>query len=123
VVFDYMRSSAEMATVGQAAWLRTYHGQQRAGDPLVAPGSADITCDVALDQLAFARRPTTVALQRDWLVRHGIDALVEDGRRVWRDRAALGDLVALRARSRIGEAEALTEVDGLGDFTVAEWHS
>ena len=34
---------------------------------------------------------------------------------------AVGDLAALRMRSRIREAEALVEPTGLGGFTVAEW--
>ncbi|MFT7474077.1 MAG: hypothetical protein ACI81L_000993, partial [Verrucomicrobiales bacterium] len=33
----------------------------------------------------------------------------------------VGDLAALKARSRIREAEALVEMTGLGGFTVAEW--
>jgi len=34
---------------------------------------------------------------------------VEEGRRVWQERAHLGDLAAVRARSRITESEALTD--------------
>jgi hypothetical protein len=59
--------------------------------------------------------------QADWLRAHGIDQLVEDGRAVWRERAAIGDLAALRARSRVGEAEALLDPEGLGAFSVLEW--
>ncbi len=44
--------------------------------------------------------------------------LVEEGRRVWRERAAVGDLEAVRARSRVGESEALLDPSGLGAFTV-----
>ena len=46
---------------------------------------------------------------------------MEEGRRVWSDRAAVADLEALRARSRISEAEALVAPDGLGAFRVLEW--
>jgi SAM-dependent MidA family methyltransferase len=121
VVFDYMRSTMDMAAAGQAEWLRTYRDHERGGDPLVGPGRADITCDVAIDQLAFARQPASVTTQHEWLRTHGIGSLVEEGRQIWHERASLGDLEAVRARSRVGEAEALTDVDGLGGFTVVEW--
>ena len=47
--------------------------------------------------------------------------LVREGRRIWHDRAHVADLAALAARSRVAEAEALTDPSGLGGFTVAEW--
>ena len=37
------------------------------------------------------------------------------------ERAAIGDLAAVRARSRITEAEALCDPAGLGAFRVLEW--
>ena len=37
---------------------------------------------------------------------------------IWDERAHVGDLDALRARSRVAEAEALTDPDGLGGFRV-----
>ena len=39
----------------------------------------------------------------------------------WQERAAIGDLEALQARSRVTEAAALTDPAGLGAFTVLEW--
>ena len=59
--------------------------------------------------------------QADWLAEHGIDELVDEGRRVWSDRAPVADLEALRARSRVSEAEALLDPTGLGAFRVLEW--
>ncbi len=59
--------------------------------------------------------------QADFLTRHGIGELVEEGRLAWSERAGLGDLEAIRARSRAIEAEALMATDGLGAFTVLEW--
>ena len=56
-----------------------------------------------------------------FLRRYGIDDLVEAGRRLWEERAHLGDLEAIRARSRATEAKALLDPTGLGDFTVLEW--
>ena len=53
--------------------------------------------------------------------RIGIAELVEEGRRLWQERAHLGDLTAIRARSRVTEADALCDPDGLGAFRVLEW--
>jgi hypothetical protein len=62
-----------------------------------------------------------VTTQPAFLAEHGLDELVDEGRRIWAERSALGDLAAHRARSRIREAEALVDPTGLGSFTVAEW--
>ena len=76
---------------------------------------------MAVDQLASVREPDRTTTQADFLGVHGIDALVEEGRRVWRERGAVGDLEAVRGRSRVGESEALLDPHGLGSFTVLEW--
>jgi hypothetical protein len=98
--------------------LRTYRGHARGTHPLADPGGQDITAEVAVDQLPTPDDDTS---QADWLRRWGIDELVEEGRRIWAERAHLGDLEAIRARSRVGEAEALTDPDGMGSFRVLEW--
>jgi SAM-dependent MidA family methyltransferase len=98
-------------------WLRTYREHGRGDDPLRDPGAQDITCDVGFDQLA----PDHLTTQADWLRAHGIDALVDEARAVWTERAAIGDLDALKARSRVNEADALLDPEGLGSFLVAEW--
>ena len=54
-------------------------------------------------------------------MRHGIDELVEEGKRIWNESAARPDLTAMRARSRVAEAEALVDPSGLGAFEVLEW--
>jgi len=121
VVIDYARATtAEMATLGWREWLRTYRDHGRGGHYLDDPGSQDITCDVAVDQLP---PPDARCNQAEWLSRHGIDELVEAGRRGWEAGAATGGLAALRLRSRIREAEALLDPAGLGGFTVLEWQS
>lgn len=102
-------------------WLRTYRGHEVGGDPLDRPGTQDVTVDVAVDQLASVRPPDRSMRQAEWLRRHGIDALVEEGRRYWQANAAAPDVAALTARSRIREAEALCDPDGLGAFRVLEW--
>lgn len=122
VLIDYAGTSEDFATRPQGEWLRTYRGHERGVDPVVAPGLQDITCEVAIDQLAQVRRPALVRDQADFLRSHGIEELVEEGRRTWHERAHIGDLAALTARSRVTEAEALTEPTGLGAFQVMEWH-
>jgi SAM-dependent MidA family methyltransferase len=119
VCFDYARSTAEMAA--DPGWLRTYRSQSRGIDPLIDPGTQDITTDVALDQLVVVAAPTLIRSQRDFLAAFGIEQLVESGRAVWAERAHLADLTALKARSRIREADALLDPRGLGGFTVMEW--
>jgi SAM-dependent MidA family methyltransferase len=118
VVLDYTASTAELAHRPWRDWLRTYRANERGRHPLRDPGTQDITADVPLDQLPT---PTTVTTQAVWLERHGIEALVEEGRRTWAVRAGIADLAAMKARSRVREAEALLDPDGLGGFTVAEW--
>jgi len=121
VVLDYMTTTADMGMRPWREWLRTYRGHERGADVLTDLGSQDITCEVALDQLAAVLEPMRVSDQRSFLIEHGIDELVAEGRAVWERGAATGDLAAMRGRSRVREAEALTDLDGLGAFTVAEW--
>lgn len=120
VIVDYAGTTSELGRRGRG-WLRTFRDQQRAGGPLDEPGSADITADVAIDQLALAAAPTGVRTQADFLRAHGIDVLVAEGRAAWAERAHVGDLAALAQRSRATEAAALLDPSGLGGFTVVEW--
>jgi SAM-dependent MidA family methyltransferase len=121
LVFDYGASTGELAARDDAGWLRTYRGHERGDGPLVGLGTQDVTADVPTDQLALVRCPVHDIDQATWLARHGLAELVEHGRQVWAERAHLGDLPALRARSRVREAEALTDPAGLGAFRVLEW--
>ncbi len=119
VVFDYgVATTAELAARPWRDWLRTYHRNERGGHYLADSGSQDITTDVPFDQLPT---PDDVSTQADFLRRWGIDELVEEGKRVWRERAAAPDVAALRMRSRVSESEALLDPTGLGGFVVAEW--
>ena len=47
--------------------------------------------------------------------------MVAEGQRIWEESAAVGDLAALKAKSRAREAESLMDTVGLGGFLVAEW--
>jgi len=118
LAFDYADTTASMANRDPAEWLRTYRGHHRGGVPLHDLGSQDITCEVAIDQLPA---PTRVSAQSDWLRAHGIDDLVKEGRRIWEERKHIADLAAMRARSRVNEADAILDPDGLGGFCVMEW--
>ena len=121
VVIDYADTTASMARRPTSDWLRTYHRHQRGGPPLRHLGDQDVTCEVATDQLALVRPPARVETQADFLARHGLADLVEEGRQVWAQRAHIGDLEAIRARSRVGEGEALVDAEGLGAFRVLQW--
>jgi SAM-dependent MidA family methyltransferase len=119
VVLDYGRPAADLATRPVDDWLRTYRQHARGGPPLEALGTQDITAEVPIDLLDPA--PDRDRSQAEWLRDHGLDELVAEGRRTWAERAGIGDLAAVRARSRITEAEALTDPAGLGAFRVLEW--
>ena len=117
VAFDY--GVATTATLAErAGWMRTYRQHQRGEDPFVEPGEWDITTDIAVDQLPT---PDHVGTQAAFLQAHGIDELVEEGRAYWEAHAAAPDVAAMRMRSRIREAEALTDPAGLGGFLCLEW--
>ncbi len=117
-LFDYgAPTTSELARRG--GWIRTYRQHERGDDPLFEPGRWDITCDVPWDQLP----PPTDGLERqaDVLRRWGIDDLVTEGRDHWAANAHAPDVAALRMRSRIGEAEALLDPNGLGRWLVGLW--
>jgi SAM-dependent MidA family methyltransferase len=120
LVLDYGAPTSALAE-RSPEWLRTYHGHGRGGSPLADVGTQDITADVAVDQITERRPADRVGTQADFLRRHGIDELVEEGRAIWHERAHVGDLEAVRGRSRVREAEALLDPNGLGAFTVLEW--
>ncbi len=116
IVIDYARLDTSEVEV------RTYSEHGRAGDPLVALGTKDITVDLDLEALQrYAGAATAIVEQRDWLDQYGIADLVEEGRMIWEREAAVGGLEALRAKSRLREAESLCDPGGLGGFYVTEW--
>ncbi|MFK8026331.1 MAG: SAM-dependent methyltransferase [Ilumatobacter sp.] len=121
LAIDYgVARTAELAMRPWRDWLRTYRGNEPGGHYLDAPGSQDITIDVPFDQLP---EPDSVRTQSQFLQLLGIDELVDEGRRIWSEQAARPGLEAMRMRSRISEAEALTDPAGLGGFLVAEWRA
>jgi SAM-dependent MidA family methyltransferase len=121
LVIDYMSpTTAALAGRPWREWLRTYREHQHGDHYLAAPGTQDITSEVAIDQLPT---PDTIRTQAQWLQLHGILELVDEGKRYWEQHAARPDLVAMGMRSRVGEAEALLDPSGLGAFTVLEYRA
>jgi len=123
VLVDSMASAPELVARGQGGWLRTYRGHERGSGPLEDLGTQDIACDVPVEHLCTVARRAglEVALdttQADWFARLGAGELVEEGRAVWEGRAGTGDLEALAGRSRVHEADALTDPAGLGAHRV-----
>ena len=102
-------------------WLRTYAGHERGAHYLKDPGSQDITTQVMIDQLAAVSEPDAVRTQAQFLQLWGIEELVAEGARIWRENAAAPTLAAMKMRSRISESEALLDPTGLGAFSVLEW--
>lgn len=115
VLIDYGASTGELVQRGIEGWMRTFRSNERGDSPLMAPGSQDITIDVPFDQLL---RPSRQISQADFLNDLGIGEMVEEGKRIWREAATAPTLDAMKARSRISEAEALLEPSGMGAFQV-----
>ena len=103
--------------------MRTYREHGRGDPPLVAPGDQDITVDVPAEYLVHAASRAGFHLaagvtQAEWLSALGVESLVDQARAAWEARAAIGDLEAVRQRSRVTEAAALVDPTGLGAHRV-----
>lgn len=118
VVLDYADTTASMAGRPWTDWVRTYRSHGRGGSPLDDLGEQDVTCEVAVDQLPPAAANRS---QAHFLRAHGLEELVDHARRRWQERAPIGDLEALKARSTVNEGAALTDPSGLGAFRALEW--
>ena len=121
VVVDYADDTASLAHRPWTTWVRTYRGHGLGGHPLEHLGEQDLTCEVAVDQLSHVRAPSADHSQAEFLRAHGLDALVAHAREAWLARAGVGDLEALKQRSSVVEARALSDPSGLGAFRVLEW--
>jgi len=123
VLIDYGGTSDELARRRAGGTLRTYRRHHLGPDPLLEPGSVDITVDVdfgALVAVADEMGATTELMtQAEFLERLGLREVIEDLRRVERSLAAEGDAMdRLRVRSEAVNAETLLHPRGLGDFRV-----
>jgi SAM-dependent MidA family methyltransferase len=121
VVVDYTDTTAGLARRPWQEWVRTYRAQARGLHPLERPGEQDVTCEVAVDQLARVAPPSGQRSQAEFLAGHGIHDLVDEARQQWQAAAAAPGLEALKARGRVTESAALLDPAGLGGFTVLEW--
>lgn len=118
LLFDYCSASTAVAAASPwREWLRTYVGHERGGHYLKNVGEQDITVQVMIDQLSIVAEPEAVRTQSQFLQLWGIDELVEEGRSAWEAAASRPDLAAMKMRSRISEAAALLDVNGLGSFS------
>ena len=100
--------------------MRTYKEHERGVHYLLDAGTQDITTQVMVDQLAKVVPGLSVTLQSDWLRRWGIDELVVEGNKYWQQHKSAPDIAAMKMHSRVNEAQALTDRDGLGAFSVLE---
>ena len=121
IIFDYCMTSEIASTKPWRDWLRTYRQHELGGHYLSQPGEQDITSHVMIDQLNMIAEPTSVSRQADWLSKHGLNTLVDEGKTYWQTHAAKPDLQAMLMRSRATESESLCALDGLGNFKVLEW--
>ena len=121
LVFDYCsESTSEIAVTPWREWLRTYKEHERGVHYLLDAGTQDITTQVMVDQLMETVSGLSVTLQSDWLRRWGIEELVSEGSQYWDEHKTAPDIAAIKMRSRVNEAQSLTDRDGLGAFSVLE---
>ena len=121
LIFDYCSdSTSEIAVSPWREWLRTYKEHERGVHYLLEPGTQDITNQVMIDQLMEAASGLSVCKQSDWLLNWGIDELVSEGSKYWEAHKSAPDIAAMKMRSRSNEAQALSNIDGLGAFSVLE---
>lgn len=121
LTIDYGDVTSALAARPVSEWLRTYRSHGRGDGPLEYPGTQDITCDVAWDQMSAAGAHAPRVRQAEWLRRYGLDELVAQGEATWAEHAHAPDLAAFAGRSRAVEAEAIADPAGLGAFDVVEW--
>jgi SAM-dependent MidA family methyltransferase len=119
VVIDYgVPLTTELAQRPWRDWLRTYAGHEKGAHYLRNVGAQDITTDVCIDQvIATCGQPDSVRSQSQFLQLWGIDELVEEGKLAWEAAAAAPNLAAMKMRSRMSEAAALLDPNGLGAFS------
>jgi hypothetical protein len=73
-----------------------------------------------VDQLLVAIPELVVTKQSDWLQHWGINDLVSEGARYWEQHKSSPDVFAMKMRSRANEAHVITDVLGVGAFSVLE---
>lgn len=121
LVFDYCSESMrEISATPWREWLRTYKDHGRGEHYLQNPGAQDITTQVMLDQIEMQFPKISVKSQATWLARWGIGELISEGVQYWEEHKHSPNIQAMKMRSRKVEADALTNQEGLGAFSVVE---
>jgi SAM-dependent MidA family methyltransferase len=123
VVIDYGGTAEELEPRRTQGTLRTYRAHHLGPDPLLAPGSTDVTVDVNFTALVAvaegAGASVEVHRQDDFLASWGLRDEIGRMRREELELARGTDTMArLRIRSERTGAETLVHPRGLGDFRV-----
>lgn len=123
IALDYGGTVEELAPRRREGTLRTYRAHHLGPDPLLEPGTTDITVDVNFTAMAAAARSAgaTVELYRqdEFLSEWGLRTVIHDLRERELALARSGDaLERLAVRSERTDAETLLHPRGLGDFRV-----
>ncbi|MFN2485227.1 MAG: SAM-dependent methyltransferase [Acidimicrobiia bacterium] len=120
VIVDYGELAENLSHRREAGTLRTYRGHHLGPDPLLEPGTTDITADVnftALIATAEAGGWTTELLRQDEFLRHhGLGEQLAALRQA--ELVAAGTTKQLKLRSERLAGETLLHERGLGDFRV-----
>ncbi|CAN5668628.1 SAM-dependent methyltransferase [soil metagenome] len=120
VIVDYGELAENLSHRREAGTLRTYRGHHLGPDPLLEPGTTDITADVNFTALIATSEEsgwtTELFRQDDFLRKYGLDERLAELRS--REVMAVDAKEKLTLRSeRIG-GETLLHERGLGDFRV-----
>jgi SAM-dependent MidA family methyltransferase len=123
LLIDYGGTIEELEPRRQQGTLRTYRGHHLGPDPLLEPGTTDITVDVnftALQTVAKANGAgVSLHRQDDFLSEWGLRRVVSDMRHRELELARAGETMQqLQIKSDRIAAEALLHPRGLGDFRV-----
>jgi SAM-dependent MidA family methyltransferase len=121
LIFDYCSdSTSEIAVSAWREWLRTYKNHERGEHYLLKPGAQDITAQVMIDQLLEGSPNLLIRKQSDWLQHWGIQDLVSEGARYWEQHKSSPDVFSMKMRSRANEAILITDISGIGGYSVLE---
>jgi SAM-dependent MidA family methyltransferase len=123
IVIDYGDTAEGLGSRRSEGTMRTYRNHHLGSDPLVEPGSTDVTMDVDFTALASVAlehgAQTEVWRQDEFLERWGLLDHIADLKRHEFEASASGETMArLRWRSLVTGAETLLHPRGLGDFRV-----
>jgi hypothetical protein len=73
-----------------------------------------------IDQLLEGSPNLLIRKQSDWLQHWGIQDLVSEGARYWEQHKSSPDVFSMKMRSRANEAILITDISGIGGYSVLE---